>query len=94
VKGARGPAAGAAHRYQNQVLLSYWHSLEWLAHQLAQDVKRRVFRSRHPGPVPPEQTWQEQMKSMAGAGVVDEAAAAAARAVAMMSFLSMLPPSG
>ena len=64
-----------------------------MAHQLEQDVKRPVFRSRHPGPEPPEQTVQVQMKSMAGAGRLSAATVAAMRAAIKASFLSMrLPP--
>jgi hypothetical protein len=40
--------------------------------------------------VPPEQTWQEQMKSMAGAGEGVAALAAMTRTATAMSFLSMV----
>jgi len=73
--------------------LSYWQWLEWLAHQAEQEVKRLVSRSLHPGPVPPEQTWQLQMKSMAGAGALVAAAVARTRAAMTKSFLSMRSPS-
>lgn len=66
---------------------AYLHWPEWLAHQLEQDVKRPVFKSLHPGPEPPAQTWQVQMKSMAGAGVGLDATVAARRAAASKSFL-------
>jgi len=67
----------------------YLHWPEWLAHQREQDVKRPVFKSLHPGPEPPAQTWQVQMKSMAGAGAGLDATVAAARAATRRSFLIM-----
>jgi hypothetical protein len=42
--------------------------------------------------VPPAQTWQEQMKSMAGAGLLTAVTVMVARAAIKTNFLSMRCP--